>query len=473
MIIKNLKIYLQNVRKNSLIINTILETLTHFNIILIQEPPWSEICKIPSSSNREGNPLIGSVHHPNWILFARTPSVDKDSPRVISYINIHLSSFCFLLCKDIINYRDINLISFSNNNICYYILNVYSDSSHTALKYLKDTEVNINNIVLMTGEFNIRDSLWDPSFPFHSSISDDLIIIADSFDLALSLPTNPGPIRYLDVAGESNSVIDLMFLHNGSSELDHHTILPESRLSSDHTPLSVNIPITEEIIQTSKFTLAPNSEQETMFIQDIISHFKHLDMSNIVDTEVLERVVNWLGSIIDQAWTKNAKKSRISKHSKQWWSDDCKRSLDNYRLSRSLNNWKNSVKNAKQSFFNDKIQEVANKSWGPWELTNWIKRRKLPTIETINHDNRPYLTLDSLWNTLHSSFNTVLNCRVDLNILNKIECKPSQQWSSFSRTEFKSAISKCSDPFSTWPRQVIMARSKIHCQKWWLLHQHY
>ena len=199
-------------------------------------------------------------------------------------------------------------------------------------------------------------------------------------------------------------------------------------------------------------------------------------MSNIVDTEVLERVVNWLGSIIDQAWTKNAKKSRISKHSKQWWSDDCKRSLDNYRLSRSLNNWKkfkNSVKNAKQSFFNDKIQEVANKSWGPWELTNWIKRRKLPTIETINHDNWPYLTLDSLWNTLHSSFNTVLNCCVDLNILNKIECKPSQQWSSFSRTEFKSAISKCSDPFSTWPRQVIMARSKIHCQKWWLLHQHY
>ena len=39
MIIKNLKIYLQNVRKNSLIVNTILKTLNHFNIILIQESP--------------------------------------------------------------------------------------------------------------------------------------------------------------------------------------------------------------------------------------------------------------------------------------------------------------------------------------------------------------------------------------------------------------------------------------------------
>ena len=368
MIIKNLKIYSQNIRKNSLIVNTILETLTHFDIILIQEPPWSEIRKIPSSSNHKGDLLIGSVHHPNWISFARTPSVDKNSPRVMSYINFHLSFFRFLLRKDIINHRDINLISFSNNNVCYYILNVYSDSSHTALKYLKDTEVNINNVVLMTGDFNIRDSLWDLTFPFHSSISDDLIIIADYFDLALSLPTNPGPTRYSDTARESNSVIDLIFLCNGSSELDHHTILPESWLSSDHAPLSVDIPITEEIIQTLKLTLVPKSEQETAFIHDIILNFKHLDMSNIVDTEVFEQVVNQLGSIINQAWTKNAKKSRISKYSKQWWLDDCKRSLDNYRSSRSLDNWKkfkNSVKNAKRFFFDDKIQEVVNKSRGP------------------------------------------------------------------------------------------------------------
>jgi len=260
MIIKNLKIFLQNVRKNSLIVNTLLKTLVHFNIILIQEPLWSKIHKIPSTSSHEGEPLMGTSHHPNWISFARISSDDKDFPRVIVYINIHLSSLRFLLCQDIINHRNISLISFFNNNVCYYILNVYSDSSHTALKYLKDTEVNINNIILMTGNFNIRDSLWDPSFPFHSSISDNLFIIADSFDLTLSTPTNPCPTRYSDMAGESNSVIDLMFLHYGSSELDYHSILPESRLSSDHAPLSIDIPIFEEIIQTLKLTLAPKSD---------------------------------------------------------------------------------------------------------------------------------------------------------------------------------------------------------------------
>ena len=64
----------------------------------------------------------------------------------------------------------------------------------------------------MTGDLNIQDSIWDPSFPHHSSISNDLIIIADSFDLDLSVPTNPVSTRYLDTIGKSNSVIDLMFL---------------------------------------------------------------------------------------------------------------------------------------------------------------------------------------------------------------------------------------------------------------------
>jgi len=173
MIVKKLKILSQNVHKNSLIINTLLETQNQFDIISIQEPPWSEIHKIPSSSDCEGEPLMETNHHPNWIAFARIPLEKLDTLRVIAYINARLSSLHFLLCRDIINHRDISLISFLNNNICYYMMNVYSDSSHSALKYLKDTEVNINNVLLMTGDFNIRDSLWDPSFTFYSSISDN------------------------------------------------------------------------------------------------------------------------------------------------------------------------------------------------------------------------------------------------------------------------------------------------------------
>ena len=144
--------------------------------------------------------------------------------------------------------------------MCFFILNVYSDSSHTALKYLKDTEVNIDNILIMTGDFNIRDRLWDPLFSHYSTISDDLFIIADSFNLSLSNPTNPCPTRYLDMPGEVNSILDLMFLRSGSPELDSHHILPENQLSLDHAPLTVKIPIIEEAIQSSKFTILPKSD---------------------------------------------------------------------------------------------------------------------------------------------------------------------------------------------------------------------
>jgi len=139
----------------------------------------------------------------------------------------------------------------------------------------------------MTGDFNIRDSLWDLSFPFHSSISDNLIMIADSFDLALSYPTNPSPTRFSDTTGEFNSVINLMFLRYGSTELDHHTILPESHLSSDHVPLLIDIPICDEVIQSLKLVITPGSEQEKEFIKDIISNFNLLDTSNINNVECL------------------------------------------------------------------------------------------------------------------------------------------------------------------------------------------
>jgi len=65
MIIKDIKIFSQNVWKNNLIINTILETQFEFNIVFIQEPFWSTICFIPSSKSRDSEELVGVPNHPN------------------------------------------------------------------------------------------------------------------------------------------------------------------------------------------------------------------------------------------------------------------------------------------------------------------------------------------------------------------------------------------------------------------------
>ena len=289
-------------------------------------------------------------------------------------------------------------------------------------------------------------------------------MIADLFDLALSTPTNPGPTRLSDTVGESNSVIDLMFLQSGSIELDCHTILLESRLSSDHAPLSIDIPICDKVIQLSKLVITPESDQEKEFIKDVTLSLLSLDTSNIDSIESLNCIINQLGSIIEQMWSKNTKRSRISKHSKQWWSNSYSLALNNFRLSRSRDNWKvfkSTVKEAKWSFFDSKIQEITSKSRGPWELMNWVKKRKLPATEAIKYNSMSCLSPDSLWNALHNSFNTALHCQVDFNILNKVECKPCQIWNPFSRYEFKSAIHKCIDSSAPGPDKMSWRHWKL------------
>jgi len=92
------------------------------------------------------------------------------------------------------------------------MINIYSDSSQIALNYLKDTEANINNVLIMTGNFNIRDSFWDPLFPNYLTYSDILTDIADFLNLGISSTMVQVPTRYADNLNDSNSVIDLMFL---------------------------------------------------------------------------------------------------------------------------------------------------------------------------------------------------------------------------------------------------------------------
>ena len=238
--------------------------------------------------NEEGEQLVESSNYSNWITLSRNTFNDNDSPRVISYINIRLSQLCFYLQKDIFNYRNISCFSFFNNDSIYFLINIYSDSSQTALKYLKNTEANINNILIIAEGLNIRDNSWDPFFPYHSSHCDLLTDIADSMDLCVFKFTNQVPTRYLDNLNNSNLVIDLMFLYPNLSEFNNHTIHPEWRLSSDHTPLTVNIAINEELIHTKKYTIVKNSEEENNFITELIESIKGLNMENISSKEVLE-----------------------------------------------------------------------------------------------------------------------------------------------------------------------------------------
>ena len=193
-------------------------------------------------------------------------------------------------------------------------------------------------MLIMTGDFNIRDSLWDPTFPHHSTISDDLLIIADSFDLSLSTPTNQFPTRYIDNPSNLNSVLDLIFLQSGSDELDNHIIHLDWCLTSNHTLLTITILTIEENINSVKRSIVKGSKEEKSFIKEVIASFRSLNMSNMSDIPSLEKIVGNFADIVAESWEKYAKNVNVTKHSKSWWDKNCSRALERYRNTKDLEN---------------------------------------------------------------------------------------------------------------------------------------
>jgi len=114
-----------------------------------------------------------------------------------------------------------------------------------ALQVLQQNITNMDNTIILTGDFNIRDSNWNPNFRHHSSYTDDLITITDSLSLEMSLPLNPSPTRFVNNPYNTNSVIDLVFLPPGNTSFGRHMLHPEICKPSDHVPLTIKIGIRE------------------------------------------------------------------------------------------------------------------------------------------------------------------------------------------------------------------------------------
>ena len=129
-----------------------------------------------------------------------------------------------------------------------FTINIYSDDCQFALRYLKNTEVNLNNVLIMIEDFNISDNDWNLLYPHHLTYANTLKDITDFFNLELSTSIIQVSIKYANNSQESNLVIDLMFLYANEEEFDKHMISSNLCSPSDHASLSVNIIIKENFI---------------------------------------------------------------------------------------------------------------------------------------------------------------------------------------------------------------------------------
>ena len=99
----SLRIYSHNVQKNYALVDLILESHKNdYDILFIQEPPWQLIRQAPSTSDPNGEPVVGAPIHPEWTCMVRKLESQDSSPRVMAFIHKRLNRLRPAYRRDIV-----------------------------------------------------------------------------------------------------------------------------------------------------------------------------------------------------------------------------------------------------------------------------------------------------------------------------------------------------------------------------------
>jgi hypothetical protein len=126
-VVKEICVLSQNVNRNGLHVNMLLETQKDsYDIIFVQEPPWKVIHKTVSVTNPHGDDDIGAPKHPDWLYMVQ-PMVGGDTPHIMAYVHNCLACLRPALRHDIINHCNILILSLHPAGDTVNLMNVYSD----------------------------------------------------------------------------------------------------------------------------------------------------------------------------------------------------------------------------------------------------------------------------------------------------------------------------------------------------------
>jgi len=79
-----------------------------------------------------------------------------------------------------------------------------------------------------------------------------------------------------------------------------------------------------------------------------------MDTSNLKNQEDIQRYVVTFSSTVKDAWSAHSMTKKITKHSKEWWNEQCFVCINKYHESGDIDSWKAfkaAVQNAKRIFF--------------------------------------------------------------------------------------------------------------------------
>ncbi|CAA7267347.1 unnamed protein product [Cyclocybe aegerita] len=442
----------------------------------------------------EGDEVIGTPKHPDWLQMVHIK--EGEVPHMIAYVSTRLSRYRPTMRRDIINHRDILVLSLFSGGEVLNLMNIYSDDQHTAIEHLTACVHSLTPFIYMAGDFNCVLTTWDDYEHGESSMAISLRDTASQISLEWARPSNHGPTRISPNPNQRSNVLDLVFLAPSEILISMPRLEHDLQAVLDGSPLAIykhrlsdprrvpgeakrcrvvlhkscNVPEERTDLDigpkppgSGRRTIKPGSEAEKSFISDILRDLAAIPVAAPATKEGVEALANAIATAFLDAWLAHLTESKPTKHSKSWWTDECSEAFGVYQLSRSLadyNKFKKACKDAKDDFFDECIAEIATSRKRPWDLMEWVKQRKLPPCEAIRDGNQPCHNMDDLWDTLHSMYNLASGREYDASVLDELPDEPVREWADFLEHELLSALKGCSNSSAPGPDHVTWVHLK-------------
>ncbi|KAF5321100.1 hypothetical protein D9619_001850 [Psilocybe cf. subviscida] len=300
-----------------------------------QEPPWRLIRSAPSAVSVEGEEVVGAPNHPSWLAMVRPPDPDMN-PCVMAYVSTWLSTWRPSMCRDIIDHRDVLVLSLFAEGHTFNFMNVYSDNKFTAIRLLAARADTLPQFHYMGGDFNCHSSAWDPvPCPANVAASHWLLEAAATIGLELGTVSNPGPTHIPRDASKHPSVIDMVFLPVALSASVSTERVIQNMLDLDHIPLLTHVPVLPAVRTALRRCLPSDPEKVQAFLDNLVAKLRLIVPDNVAETpDDVEAAASAVASTFSEAWLAHSRDSNVTRRSNPWWNEACATALQQHCASR-------------------------------------------------------------------------------------------------------------------------------------------
>ncbi|KAF8674250.1 hypothetical protein AX14_005267 [Amanita brunnescens Koide BX004] len=460
----------QNAHKSRKTVHDLLDSRRNaIDILFIQEAPVNFVRKVPSSTNPEGDDLIGPVIHKAWICVDRRLAFHDSA--VAIYVNKRLSSSFQMFPVEKANiHQDVLFLRFKHNFLKghdFTVCNVYNrpGACNAAVDSFMQVLPAFSDLAVVEGDFNLHSPIWDATVTKGSPTA--LALYASLSEAGLNLMNDEYEPTWTNRRG-SESVIDLLFVNDRLLCVEPLVeVSLANRGRSDHAILSCLFGT--QVAKPGKPYLAKDSEEEDEFCFFLGSALASLP--ELLATTGVEDTCQQLSTLLGDKWDSLAKTPVTSRpHGRSWWNDQCQAYKDAYDIDRSKENLKayNAVtRKARTAFFEEKIT-IMTAIKRPWEGVRWTRPRPPPPYSTIEVDGQAPKDVDELFEIMHKQFSKA-SARSPAEdsikaLLESLPALPERSFPEFSCQEVHDAIALTSNNSAPSPDRITWELLKMALQ---------